>query len=194
MTTVSAPSDVSKDILVATVGRPHGVKGLVHLFAATDDPASVEDIGALHDEKGRVWRAEWQGHGIARLFDASGRPVTDRDEASRLVNLKLYVGRDCLPDTDEDEFYHADLIGLRAETREGTVLGTVAVIHDYGAGVSLEITAAGQDGKGQDLIVPFTHACVPEILFDQGRIIVEPPHEVEVEGDLSGKADVAVRS
>ncbi|GBR11789.1 ribosome maturation factor RimM [Asaia spathodeae] len=179
----------SSKILVATVGRPHGVRGLVHLFAATDDPASVEEIGALQDEKGSVWRAEWQGHGIARLYDAAGRAVTDRDEAARLVNLKLYVERDCLPETEEDEFYHADLIGLRAETREGKVLGTVAIIHDYGAGVSLEIT-----GNGQDLIVPFTHACVPEILFDQGRVIVEPPHEVEVEGDLSGKGDVAVRS
>ncbi|GAB6854786.1 ribosome maturation factor RimM [Asaia astilbis] len=178
-----------KNILVATVGRPHGVRGLVHLFAATDDPASVEEIGVLHDEKGSVWRAEWQGHGIARLFDASGRAITDRDEAARLVNLKLYVERDRLPDVEEDEFYHADLIGLRAETREGTVLGTVAIVHDYGAGVSLEIT-----GNGQDLIVPFTQACVPEILFDQGRVIVEPPLEVEVEGDLSGKGDVAVRS
>ncbi|GBQ11072.1 ribosome maturation factor RimM [Swaminathania salitolerans] len=194
MTTGNASSDVSKDILVATVGRPHGVKGLVHLFAATDDPASVEEIGALHDERGVVWRVEWQGHGIARLFDATGRAIADRDEASRLVNLRLYVARDRLPDTDEDEFYHADLIGLRAETREGKVLGTVAVVHDYGAGVSLEIAAAAPERKGQDLIVPFTRICVPEILFDQGRIVVEPPHEVEVEGDLSGRGDVAVRS
>lgn len=184
MTCVTAP----KDILIATVGRPHGVKGLVHLFAATDDPSFVETIGALRDEKGAVWKAEWQGHGIACLRDASGRAIADRDEAARLVNLKLYVERDRLPDVDEDEFYHADLIGLHAETREGKALGKVAVIHDYGAGVSLEIS----DGK-QDLIVPFTHACVPEIDFDQGKVIVEPPHEVEVEGDLSGKGDVAVR-
>lgn len=179
----------SRNILVATVGRPHGVRGLVHLFAATDDPASVEEIGVLRDEKGSVWRAEWQGHGIARLYDASGRAITDRDEAARLVNLKLYVERDSLPEVDEDEFYHADLIGLRAETREGKVLGTIAIVHDYGAGVSLEIT-----GGGQDLIVPFTQACVPEIDVGLGRVIVEPPHEVEVEGDLSGKDDVAVRS
>ncbi|GBQ99182.1 ribosome maturation factor RimM [Asaia lannensis] len=194
MTIASAPGEIHKDILVATVGRPHGVRGLVHLFAATDDPASVEEIGVLHDEKGRIWRAEWQGHGIARLFDASGRAIADRDEAARLVNLKLFVERDRLPEADEDEFYHADLIGLRAETAEGQALGTVAIIHDYGAGVSLEISGVGQDGKGQDLIVPFTRACVPEIDFDRGLVIVEPPHEVEVEGDLSGKGDVAVRS
>jgi len=183
-TTGTAPT-----ILVATVGRPHGVRGLVRLHAAMEDPATVEDLGTLRDAKGRAWSVQWRGEGIAALVDADGRAVADRDEAARLTNLQLFVERDRLPRPEEGEFYHIDLLGLAAVTLEGAPLGTVAEVHDYGAGVSLEIT-----GGSATMIVPFTEVCVPEIRLSEGRVIVVPPHEIEVEGDLSGSDDVAVRA
>ncbi|AQS87511.1 ribosomal RNA small subunit 16S rRNA processing protein RimM [Neoasaia chiangmaiensis NBRC 101099] len=177
------------DILIATVGRPHGVRGLVHLHAATEDPAAVEDLGALYDGQGRAWTVSWRAPGIAVLTDASGASVADRDAAARLANLKLYVSRDRLPQVAEDEFYHADLLGLRAVTPEGAALGTVRLVHDYGAGVSLEIA-----GADRDWIVPFTRACVPVVDVAGNCLTVVPPHEIEVEGDLSGRDDVSVRT
>jgi len=165
-------------ILVATIGRPHGVRGLVRLHAATADPVSVELLGDLKDEKGRHWQVSWRGAGIAELRDAQGRAVADRNAAEALVNLRLYASRGALPETGEDEFYHADLIDMEAVSPEGEVLGKVSVVHDYGAGVSLEIT-----GK-RIVLVPFTRACVPEIEIEAGRLIVVEPDEIEVEGDL----------
>ncbi|MBS1090989.1 16S rRNA processing protein RimM [Gluconobacter sp. Dm-74] len=170
------------DVLIATVGRPHGVRGLVHLHAATDDPASVETLGVLHDGQGRAWTARWISAGVAALTDAEGQDLPDRTAAERLVNAKLYVPRTVLPETGDDEFYHADLIGMTAVSEEGDVLGTVSVVHDYGAGVSLEVD--------RGLIVPFTLACVPRVDLAKREVTLVPPVEVEVEGDLSGEVQV----
>ena len=112
---------------------------------------------------------------MAELRDDGGRAVADRDTAERLVNTRLYVERAKLPPPDEDEFYLADLVGLAATAPEGRALGRVAVVHDYGAGVSLEIA-----GEGAALLVPFTRACVPQVDLAAGRLVVVPPIEVSV--------------
>ena len=68
--------------------------------------------------------------------------------------------RDRLPPAEDDEFYHADLVGLAAVTPDGAPLGTVTAVHNFGAGDVIEIKP---DGGGEPLLVPFTDAAVPEI-------------------------------
>jgi 16S rRNA processing protein RimM len=165
-------------ILVATIGRPHGVRGLVRLHAATSDAASVETLGPLHDAQGRAFTIRWRGVGIAEITDGEGRIVADRDVAAKLVNVELFAARDALPEPDEDEFYHADLIGMAAVDPDGTDLGVVTIVHDYGAGVSLELRGA------RTIIVPFTRACVPKVDLAARRVTVVEPDEIELEGDL----------
>ncbi|MBS1088873.1 ribosome maturation factor RimM [Gluconobacter wancherniae] len=172
------------DVLVATIGRPHGVRGLVRLHAATDDPVSVEEFGTLHDEQGEEWVVRWVSPGVAALTDRNGQTVSDRTAVERVVNRRLYVAREQLPATEEDEFYHTDLIGMVAVSEAGDELGTVVTVHDYGAGVSIEID--------RGLIIPFTMACVPHVDLAGRQVVVIPPPMVEVEGDLDG--DVQVRA
>ncbi|MBB2202897.1 ribosome maturation factor RimM [Gluconacetobacter tumulisoli] len=177
-------------ILMGVVGRPHGVRGLVrvHSYAAVAEDLAA--YGALTDDRGQVWTLRWCGEGIAELRDASGQPLAGRDAAQALVNRQLYVARDRLPEPDQDEFYFADLIGLSV-VQQGTdvPLGRVLIVHDYGAGVSLEI-----GGEGRTLILPFTQACFPVVDIGAGRIEVVLPDEVEVQGDLSRDATVEVVS
>jgi len=162
-------------VLLGVVGRPHGVRGLVHVHSYTSDPAGLASYGALSDDAGRRWSLAWRGEGVAELRDADGRAVSDRTAAERLVNTRLYVERERLPTPEEDEFYLADLMGLAATAPGGGLLGRVAVVHDYGAGISLEIA-----GNGPALIVPFTRACVLEIDVAGGRVVVAVPTEVAV--------------
>jgi len=166
-------------VLLGVVGRPHGVRGLLHVHSYTADPADLASYGALSDEAGRRWSLAWRGEGVAEMRDADGRAVSDRSGAERLVNTRLYVERKLLPAPEEDEFYLADLVGLTATGPRGDPLGRVAVVHDYGAGISLEIAG---EGEGPALIVPFTRACVPEIDVAGGRLVVVTPEEVLVEG------------
>jgi 16S rRNA processing protein RimM len=164
-------------ILLGVIGRPHGVRGLVHVTSHTADPAALAEYGALSDDKGRRFTLAWRGDGVAEVFEVrDGVPVrvADRDAAGRLTNTRLYVERARLPAPEDDEFYLADLIGLAAVDAAGSSIGRVAVVHDYGAGASLEIAR-----EGPPLIVPFTRAAVPEVDVAGGRVVVALPDEVE---------------
>jgi 16S rRNA processing protein RimM len=167
-------------ILMGVVGRPHGVRGLMHVHSYTADPADLADYGPFHDERGRLWTLRWLREGIAELSElvnGQARPVTDRDGAQRLVNLKLYADRESLPPPEEEEFYLADLIGLEAVTADGVSLGRIAAVHDYGAGASLEIG---------ELMVPFTRQAVPAIDIAAGKVTVIPPVEIVPDSEDAG--------
>ncbi|MFT9164021.1 MAG: ribosome maturation factor RimM [Komagataeibacter saccharivorans] len=163
-------------VLMGVVGRPHGVRGLVHVHSYTAVAEDLSGYDGLVDDLGRPWRLSWHGNGIARLHDAAGNAIDSREAAQQMVNRKLYVPRTSLPEPDEDEFYFADLVGLDVR-EQGTerVIGRVAAVHDYGAGTSLEI-----DGAGGSLLLPFTRACVPVVNVRAGHIVVCLPDEIEV--------------
>ncbi len=159
-------------ILMGVVGRPHGVRGLVHVQSYTAEPAALSEYGALLDDAGRHWTLAWQQAGVAQLRDAAGVPLADRSAAERLTNTRLYVERDRLPPPPPDEFYLSDLEGLEARDPSGAVLGRVTVVHDYGAGASLELDTGA--------LVPFTHACVPAVDVPAGHVTVVLPDEIIV--------------
>ena len=159
-------------ICVAQIGGAHGVRGEVKLKSFTADPMAVRDYGPLQSEDGTVSveieaLRPAKGHLVARL-----RGVADRNAAERLANLRLFVPRERLPPPAADEFYHADLIGLRAVTADGTEIGTVVAMHDFGAGDILELQPLA---GGTTIMLPFTDAFVPSIDIAGGRIIVVPP-------------------
>ena len=104
--------------------------------------------------------------------------VSDRDAAAKLTGLRLFVPRDALPAPEEDEFYLADLIGLRAVTAEGADLGRVVSVEDFGGGSFLTL----RDAAGRDSEIPFTRACVPAVDLAGGTCTIIPPDEVVVEG------------
>ncbi len=161
-------------ILLGVIGRPHGVRGLVRVTSYADD---VTAYGALSDDRGRSFVLRMRSEGVAEIAEVVGGvevKVVDRTTAEKLVNTRLYVERERLPEPEADEFYLADLIGLMAMDAGGATLGRVCAVHDYGAGASLEIAGA------KPLIVPFTHECVPEIDVAGGRVTVVVPEAVDV--------------
>ena len=103
---------------------------------------------------------------IARLAG-----VDDRNRAEALRGLRLYLPRAALPPPEAEEYYHADLIGLDAVLADGTPVGQVRAVHDFGAGDTLEIARAG----APPAMVPFTRAVVPMVDIDRGRLVIDPP-------------------
>jgi 16S rRNA processing protein RimM len=165
---------VAERICVAQIGGAHGIRGEVKLKSFTADPLAVKDYGVLESEDGAASFAiealrPAKGYLVARL-----RGVRDRNAAEQLTNLRLFVPRERLPPPASDEFYHADLIGLAAVTAEGTEVGTVVAVHNFGAGDILELRPPA---GGTTIMLPFTDAFVPRIDIAGGRIVVEPPEE-----------------
>ena len=141
-------------------------------------PADLTAYGPLSDAEGRCYALRWKAEGIAEvspIVDGVAVKVTDRSQAEKLTNTKLFIDRSALPPADENEYYLADLIGLAAVDPAGRQVGTVSVVHDYGAGVSFEIV-----GSGAPLLVPFTAAFVPIVDIAARRVVVVMPNEIVV--------------
>jgi 16S rRNA processing protein RimM len=147
---------MAKDrILVGQFGAAHGVKGELRLKSYTQDKAAIARYGALSDASG------------ARHFEiAALRPLKD----------DLFVAREKLPAAEDEEFYHADLIGLIAKSEAGEAIGTIIQVLNFGGGDILEIAPLE---KGETLLLPFTKAAVPVVDVAQGHVIVVPPVEVD---------------
>jgi 16S rRNA processing protein RimM len=97
--------------------------------------------------------------------------IEDRDAADALKGTYLYVQKSMLPETDEDEYYFSDLVGLRADLVDGGCLGKVKEVHDFGAGAILEVVG----GTAGTVMVPFTRASVPKVDKAKGRVVIDPP-------------------
>jgi 16S rRNA processing protein RimM len=175
---------VAAPICVARIGAAHGVRGAVKLWTFTEDPLAVKRYGPLATRDGArrfevASAREAKGHLVATL-----KGVTTREEAERLNGVELYVARDKLPATDDNEYYHADLIGLAAVTTADEPLGRVVAIHNFGAGDIIEIAPP----QGPTLLLPFTNAVVPTVDLAGGRVVIEMPDDIE--DDEPSSADI----
>jgi len=161
-------------ICIARIGAAHGVRGAVKLWTFTEDPLAVKAYGPLLTKDGArsfevATAREAKGHLVATL-----KGIATREDAERLNGLELYVAREKLPATEEDEYYHADLIGLAAVNAASEPIGRVAAIHNFGAGDIIEIAPA----HGATMLLPFTNAVVPSVDLAAGRVVIELPDEI----------------
>ena len=165
-------------ILMGVIGKPHGVRGQLRVNVFAEEPEALETY-TLTDRKGRQFALEWAHENVAVLSEvtaAGKRRIADRNEAETLVNVELFAPRSALPETEDDEFYLTDLIGLEARDEAGKAVGTITNVLDYGAGASLELAPGGR-------LIPFTKAAVPAVEIKSGFVVVVPPAEVEVRGE-----------
>jgi 16S rRNA processing protein RimM len=170
-------------ICIARIGAAHGVRGAVKLWTFTEDPLAVMQYGALASKDGArsfelATAREAKGHLVATL-----KGIATREDAERLNGIELYIAREMLPATDDDEYYHADLIGLAAVNAANAPLGRVIAIHNFGAGDIIEIAPT----QGATLLLPFTNAVVPSVDLAGGRVVIELPSEID--GDDPSGAD-----
>ena len=166
-------------ICIARIGAPHGVRGAVKLWTFTEDPFAVQAYGPLVTKDGArsfevATAREAKGHLVATL-----KGIATREEAERLNGIELYVAREKLPETDDNEYYHADLIGLAAVSPAQEPIGRVVAIHNFGAGDIIEIAPP----SGPTLLLPFTNAVVPTVDLAARRVVIELPGEIV--GDTS---------
>ncbi len=157
-------------LLVGVVVGPQGLNGEVKVKTFTATPESIGDYGPLFTEDGRSFAVNHAHQLKADSVVIRLKGVDDRNQADALKGMKLYVPRSALPKPAKNEFYHADLIGLRVEDEGGKRLGTVRAIHNFGASDVIEI----EDARGQTTMLPFTRAIVPVVDIAGGRIVAVP--------------------
>ncbi|MCC6864058.1 MAG: 16S rRNA processing protein RimM [Rhodobacteraceae bacterium] len=164
-------------VCVGAIAGSFGVSGEVRLKSFCTQPEDVASYGPLWTEDGsrsftlKLTRASVSGGLGARL---SG--VATKEQADALKGTSLYVDRDRLPLLPDDEFYHADLIGLVVQDPGGVVIGTVQAVHNHGAGDLLEVMKPGMKAA---LLLPFTRVTVPTVDVKAGKIVADIPEGLE---------------
>jgi 16S rRNA processing protein RimM len=165
-------TEKAQRILLGRIVGAHGIRGDVVIDSYAGEPGNIGAYGPLSSEDGskqltiKVVRVTPKGV-VARVAG-----VADRNGAEALKGTALYVSRDCLPAAGEDEFYYADLAGLRADNEAGERIGSVVAMQNYGAGDLLEVRL---DGQTITELLPFTNAFVPVVDVAGGRVVVVMP-------------------
>ena len=152
-----------------------GLKGEVKAKVFTAAADALPRYGVLHARDGRLFTiTAFRPTKPGEAGIAFGE-VRDRNSAEALKGTELFVARTALPAPEEDEFYHADLVGLEARDSEGRVLGKVAAVHNFGASDVIELMRA----DGDSVHLAFTRETVPQIHIADGYIVVAVPEDDE---------------
>ena len=159
-------------VCVGALAGAYGVKGEVRVKSFCTEPEAIAGFGPLLSEDGarsfRISGLRRIGGGLAARLDG----VSDKEAADALRGTRLHVARDRLPSLPDDEFYHADLIGMRVHDPAGGLLGQVHAVHDHGAGDLLEVRAPD---RREPVLVPFTRQIVPTVDLKAGTLVADPP-------------------
>lgn len=162
---------MGEPVCVGAIAGSYGVRGEVRLKSYCAEPSAIADYSPLTDDQGQSYSVTLT-RPIKNGFAARLGGVATKEQADALKGVQLYAPRDRLPAPEDDEYYHADLIGLTVLDTGGTEIGTVRSVMDHGAGDLLEIQGPGLPNT---VLLPFTKACVPTVDIAGGRIIADPP-------------------
>ncbi|WIY52814.1 ribosome maturation factor RimM [Devosia sp. YIM 151766] len=165
-------------ILLGKIGAAHGIKGEVRIASHTQNPEAIAAYGPLETDRPGLTVTIENARLSKTVLIARIRDVRDRNAAEALNGVSLFIARDRLPETeDEDDFYHADLIGLDARLVDsGTSIGEVLALHNYGAGDLIEVR---DPRSGDTFLYPFTRAVVPDIRIAEGYLTIAPPLDAD---------------
>lgn len=162
---------------MAVVAGAHGLRGVLKLRCFTERPEDVAAYGPVYDSRGNeLFELEVIGPAPGGVL-ARARGIEDRTAAEAMRGTELFVPRSALPEPGPDEFYYSDLEGMEALRPDGSRLGVVASVANYGAGDVIEVLT----DDGRRISLPFTRQTVPSIDLERRRMVVEPPEELVVE-------------
>ncbi|MEO6298400.1 MAG: ribosome maturation factor RimM [Paracoccaceae bacterium] len=163
-------------ICVGAIAGSFGVSGEVRLKSFCAEPEALATYGLLYTEDGQHSFAVKLTRPVAGGLGARLTGIATKEQADALKGTSLYADRGRLPSLPDDEFYHADLIGLEVRDTGGVLVGQVRSVHNHGAGDLLEIYGPGLK---ETLLLPFTKAVVPTVDLKAKRIVVDLPEGLD---------------
>ncbi len=168
-----AEARASGDLVVlGRIVAAHGIRGEVVLHSFAAEPGAIAAYGPL-DVVGSNRRIVIKALRPAKSgFIARLEGVDDRNAAEALKGAELAVTRERLPQTGEDEYYHADLVGLAVRLKGGETIGQVSSIENFGAG---DLMSVRLDASGTEVLLPFNRESVPVVDIAGGFLVVDPP-------------------
>lgn len=166
---------MSELICVGAIAGAFGVRGEVRLKSFCATPEDIADYAPLVTEDGAQSYTVALTRQIKSGFAARLSGVTTKEAADALKGTRLFAPRARLPSLPDDEYYHADLIGLAVRDTGGAFLGEVVSVQNHGASDLLEVRVQGQRDT---VLLPFTRSAVPTVDLSQRCLVADPPDGV----------------
>ena len=167
-------------VCVGAIAGSFGVRGEVRVKSFCAQPEDIAAYGPLSTEDGARSFDIRLTRPVKGAFAARLSGIGTKEQADAMKGTRLYLDRSLLPDLEDDEFYHADLIGLEVYDTGGALLGKVKAVHDHGAGDLLELH---MKGARDTVLLPFTTEAVPTVDLARGRLVADPPEGTLPEAD-----------
>ena len=163
-------------ICVGAIAGSFGVAGEVRLKSFCADPEAIAGYGQLWTEDGNRSFTVKLTRPVSGGLGARISEITTKEQADSLKGTRLFADKSRLPKLPEDEFYHADLIGLEVRDTGGALIGHVHAIHNHGAGDLIEVFGPGLK---QTLLLPFTCAVIPTVDLAARRLVADLPEGLD---------------
>lgn len=166
---MNAPSDL---VVMGYVSGVFGVRGWLKIRPETDDPEALFDYSVWWLGREGAWRAyEFiNGQVQPKAVIASLKGVHDRDAAALLKGSLIAIPRELLPETEDDEFYWNDLIGLQVQNLQGQHFGRVVRLLETGAH---DVLVIQNDVDASEILIPFVSVYVSEVRLQDALIVVD---------------------
>lgn len=165
-------------VQLGQIGAAHGIKGEVRIKSFTHAPLDITTYGTLQTNRSGLEIIITGSRLSKGLVIASLQGIADRTQAEALNGTELFTAAQNLDQLDdEDEYYHADLIGLEARDANGKQIGTLIAIDNYGAGDVLELKLT----NGKTELLEFSKQNAPEINLAQNYLTIIMPESVIVQ-------------
>ena len=172
-------------ICLGVIVGVHGVRGHLKIKAYTDNPAALDRYGPVSLDDGRLLHLKVKSVSPKGPVIAVAQEVTDRNEAELMRGLELFIKRDALPPTANDEVYHTDLVGLEARDNDGVAIGVIVGLHDFGAGDIIEV----KPPSGPTMMLPFAPEYRDEMRLEEGFVTLLPPQGMMELAGMDGKTE-----
>ena len=172
-------------ICLGVIVGVHGVRGHLKIKAYTDNPAALDRYGPVSLYDGRLLHLKVKSLSPKGPVIAMAQEVTDRNEAELMRGLELFIKRDALPPTANDEVYHTDLVGLEARDNDGVAIGVIVGLHDFGAGDIIEV----KPPSGPTMMLPFAPEYRDEMRLEEGFVTLLPPQGMMELAGMDGKTE-----
>ena len=172
-------------ICLGVIVGVHGVRGHLKIKAYTDNPAALDRYGPVSLDDGRLLHLKVKSVSPKGPVIAMAQEVTDRNEAELMRGLELFIKRDALPPTANDEVYHTDLVGLEARDNDGVAIGVIVGLHDFGAGDIIEV----KPPSGPTMMLPFAPEYRDEMGLEEGFVTLLAPQGMMELAGMDGKTE-----
>ena len=172
-------------ICLGVIVGVHGVRGHLKIKAYTDKPAALDRYGPVSLDDGGLLHLKVKSVSPKGTVIAVAQEVTDRNEAELMRGLELFIKRDALPPTANDEVYHTDLVGLEARDNDGVAIGVIVGLHDFGAGDIIEVKPPSRP----TMMLPFSPEYRDEVRLEEGFVTLLPPQGMMELAGMDGKTE-----